>query len=257
MQTTNIFHIVFFDYDLSAYVHFFNCNFRCLGCLRKLFIWDCHLPNDVISKLRFKEFLSLNDLKSIMLKMISTHNMKRAVLGGGEPTTDPSLTEILRELKDLSMDIVVLTNAYAINDGLLREMADSHATVIASIKSINPAKHKMYTGFPLKPVLNNVTRIYNSNIKMLIETIAIPGFNNADEIGQLAKFIASIDRKIPLIIDSFIPVPGAPWRRTTLEELEEAEREALKYLDNVYGRGKVITEGLKGGVHLIYPETVS
>lgn len=217
-------------------------------------IWDCHLSDEIISRLTFKGFLSLKDLESIVSKVISEYRMKKAVLGGGEPTTDPSLIGIIKMLKHLKLDVVVLTNAYTMDGDLIKEFVDPRVTVIVSIKSINPTKHEIYTGFPLEPILSNLARMHGSGARLLVETIAIPGFNDASEIGLLAKFIASIDRRIPLIIDSFIPVPGAPWRRTTPEELEKAEEAALSYLENVYGRGKVISEGIRGKVYLIYPQ---
>lgn len=251
---TRIFHIVFFDYDSSAYIHFFDCNFRCKGCLRKLSIWDCHLPSDVVSKLKIQRFLSLYDLQGILENLISKKNMKKVVLGGGEPTTDSTLVEILKMLKRLNLSTVILTNAYRINSKLMKELVDQRITVVVSVKSIDPVKHKIYTGFPLEPVLNNIVKMHNSNVKLIVETINIPGFNDTHEIGQLASFIASIDKKIPLIIDSFIPVPGTPWRKPTLKELEESEKIASKYLENVYLRGKTIVEGIKGEVHLIYPQ---
>jgi len=252
--STRIFHIVFFTYDSSAYVHFYDCNFRCKGCLRKLSIWDCHLPSDVASRLKFRGFLTLEGLNNVVVELISKYGMKRAVLGGGEPTTDPNLAKILRVLKGLNLDIAVLTNACTINENVMKEFVDPHVTVIVSIKSIDPVKHEAYTGFPLRPVLDNLIKMHDLNVKLLIETIAIPGFNDEYDIGELARFIASLDKSIPMIIDSFIPVPGAPWRRTTLSELERSEKAASIYLDNVYGRGKVIVEGLKGEVYLIFPE---
>lgn len=251
---TRVFHIVFFDYELSAYVHFFDCNFRCKGCLRKLSIWDCHLPDEIISRLTLGNFLSLNDLRSILMKMISDYGMREVVLGGGEPTTDKNLVEIIKMLKRLNLEVVILTNAYKIDGDLMAELIDPRVTVIVSIKSIDPRKHEEYTGFPLEPVLKNFIGMRNSGVKLVVETIAIPGFNDPCEIGELARFISSVDENIPLLIDSFIPVPGAPWRRTTIDETEEAVRAASTYLKNVYNRGKAIAEGIKGGVHLIYPQ---
>lgn len=251
---TRVFHIVFFDYDSSAYIHFFDCNFKCKGCLRKLSIWDCHLPSDVISRLKLQRFLSLHDLQSVLENLISNRNMKKAILGGGEPTTDPTLVEILKILKRLNLNTVLLTNAYRINSDLMKELTNPEVTVVVSVKSIDPVKHKMYTGFSPEPVLNNIVEMYYSNVKLAVETINIPGLNDAHEIGQLASFVASIDKKIPLIIDSFIPVPGTRWRRSTLNELERAEKIASTYLENVYLRGKTISEGIKGGVYLIYPQ---
>jgi len=72
-------------------------------------------------------------------------------LGGGEPTTDTNLAKILRVLKGLNLDIAVLTNAYTINENVMKEFVDPHVTVTVSIKSIDPVKHEAYTGFPPKP----------------------------------------------------------------------------------------------------------
>lgn len=188
------------------------------------------------------------------MDITSTYGLNSVVLGGGEPTADPSLTEILKLFKRLNIDIRVLTNGYRIDDYVLRELIDPTITVVVSVKNIDPLKHEEYTGLPLKPVLDNIVKMYNLGAKLIIETIFIPGFNDSYEISLLAKFIASIDSNIPLIIDPFIPVPGAPWRKPTLNELEEAERTALTYLRNVYVRGKYISPKTKGKIRLVYPK---
>ncbi|MEM1542351.1 MAG: radical SAM protein [Ignisphaera sp.] len=250
---THVFHIVYFDYDSSAYIHFYNCNFRCLGCIRRLSIWDCHLPSETISSLRFSGFLSYRGLETLAKELISVYGMKRVVLGGGEPSIDPAIAMITRMLKDLGLEIKMLTNSYSLSRDLVEELRDPRVTVIASVKSIDPKKHREYTGFPLEPVLTNITNMYESGINIAIETILIPGFNDVEEIRRLAKFIASLDRDILLIIDSFIPVPGALWRKPTLDELDRVEQEASKYLENVYVRGRTISSGLRGEIYLIYP----
>mgnify|MGYP001772763754 CR=1 FL=1 len=253
MKSTKIFHLVYFDYNGSLYVHFYDCNLRCLGCLRLRSIWDCHLQQDLILRLSFNGFLSLDEFRNIVVKLSTKRGLKQVVLGGGEPTNDDSLVHILDLLKDLDLEVVILTNAYSIDDELLKKLIDEKVTVKVSIKSIDPEKYEFYTGFPLDPVIGNFVKMYESGVKLVVETIVIPEFNDSKDIGRLAKFVSEIDRTIPLIIDSYVPIDGTPWRRPTVEELEEAEKEASKYLDTVYLRGKSIQTGLKGNVYLIYP----
>lgn len=253
MKNTKIFHLVYFDYNNSLYVHFYDCNLRCLGCLRLRSIWDCHLSRDLISSLTFSGFLSLDEFKGVVLKLSAERGLKQVVLGGGEPTSDDSLVYILRFLRDLGIETILLTNGFSVDDEVIEELLDDRVTVKVSIKSIDPEKYEFYTGFSLDPVMDNFIRMYERGVKLVVETIVIPGFNDSKDIGGLARFIAGIDRSIPLIIDSYVPVDGMPWRRPTIEELEEAEKEATKYLDKVYLRGRSIQTGLKGNVYLIYP----
>lgn len=246
--------MVYFDYDSSAYIHFYNCNFRCLGCIRRLSVWDCHLPSEIISRLSFRGFLSYRDLEALIRELISTYGIEKAVLGGGEPTIDPSIVKILKMLKGYDLDVKILTNSYKIGRDLVEELRDPHVTVIASVKSIDPDKHVEYTGFPLEPVLKNIIDMYEMGVDLAIETILIPNFNDVEDICRLAKFIASVNRGIPLIVDSFIPVPGASWRKPSLEELDRVEHEVSRYLPNIHVRGRSISNGLKGKVRLIYPK---
>jgi len=248
---TSIFHIVYFDYDRSCYIHFYNCNFRCLGCLRKISIWDCHLKEDDIKKCEFKGFLSLKDLEIILPKLKTEFNLERAVLGGGEPTTDKNLLKIVSILKDFDLNITLLTNGFFFPKGF-EELKD--VKVIVSIKSIEPQKHHFYTGYSLFPILDNIKKLVENGFEVLIETIYIPGFNEVNEILKIEDFIFSVDEKIPLIVDSYLPVPGPPWSKPSFEELENLETELAKRgIKNVYLRGKTIRSGIKGDVRLIFP----
>jgi len=247
---TEIFHITFYDYDSSAYIHFLNCNFRCIGCIRRISIWDCHLPLNIRNSLKHLRCLKIDEFKEIINLLIHNYSLKSVVLGGGEPTTDKSLPLVVSILNSLGVKVKLLTNAYNISDEIANILKECEATV--SIKSINPGKHLEYTGFPIKQVLDNFLKIYRLNVNVSIETILIPGFNDPINIADIAKYISLIDDKIPLIIDSYIPVPGAPWRRPDISELEEAEYLSKLYLLNVYCRGKVISKGM-GKVYLVYP----
>lgn len=251
-MSTKIFHITFYDYNSSAYIHFLDCNFRCRGCIRRISIWDNHLPPNVRGSLKPLRNLGIGEFKEIMDLLTHSYGLKHAVLGGGEPTTDSYLPVILSILESLDIRVKLLTNAYSISGEVIGMLARRGFEAIVSIKSINPGRHLDYTGFPLSQVLENFSRMYGFGVNVSVETVLIPGFNDPNDIAGIAKHISSISSRIPLIIDSYVPVPGSPWRRPDMNELEEAEHLSKRYLLNVYCRGRVISRGI-GKVYLVYP----
>ncbi len=254
---TGVFHITYFDYDKSLYLHYLECNFYCRGCIRKLSIWDCHLSPKIINVIskyynKIDELkLNISALENIVKFVSNTYGVKKAILGGGEPTTDVELVNELRILNSIDAEVKVLTNGYLL-DRYINVLKDVNAHIILSIKSIDANKHLMYTGRDLKTVLKNFEKAYRSGLKISIETILIPGFNEYNDIKTLAQYLSSINRDIELIIDSYIPVPGSIWRKPTDKELEDAYNVARKHLTNVYPRGLTISKPL-GEVLLIYP----
>ncbi len=256
---TGVFHITYFDYDKSMYLHYAECNFRCMGCIRRLSIWDTHLDSRTI-KILNKYYsgvdslrLSISAFRNIVEFVRDVYGVKRAILGGGEPTTDIELVDELNILSSMDIEIRVLTNGYLL-DRYINVLRDVDAHIVLSIKNIDVDRHLMYTGRDLETVLRNFEKAYREGLKISIETIFIPNLNDYSNIEALAKYISSIDRDIELIIDSYIPVPGAPWRRPIDEELENIYRATKKYLSNVYIRGSMLRKAKPlGEILLVHP----
>ncbi len=254
---TGVFHITYFDYDKSMYLHYLDCNFHCRGCIRRLSIWDCHLSPRIINAID-KYYNRIDDLKlstsafeNIVRFVDNVYGVRRAILGGGEPTTDIELINELKILSSMDIEIRILTNGYLL-DRYIDILRDVNTHIVLSIKNIDRDKHEMYTGRDLETVLRNFEKAYRYGLRISIETILIPSFNDYDDIEKLAQYISSVDRNIELIIDSYIPIPREVWRRPTGRELENAYNVARKYLSNVYIRGLTTSKPL-GEVLLIYP----
>jgi molybdenum cofactor biosynthesis enzyme MoaA len=227
----------------------------CLGCIRRNLLWDHHLEDVGRSLSSVKiELLEVEKLAEILSSVDREFGLKRAVLGGGEPTADPSFCNILKILHDLGLEVSILTNGYLLDKVL--KCIHREDTLEISIKSIWPEKFAMYTGreaSDLNRVLNNIENVFKQGYKAIIETILIPGFNGVNDVEEVAKFIAThLNASTPLIIDEYIPVPSAPWRRPTYEELIEAKQRAEKHLRNVILRSSY-TMKPKGKAHLIFP----
>jgi len=257
MTMTSIYHITYYDYDKSVYMQFLSCNFRCLGCIRRKFLWDHHLEDIGRSLSSVKiELLEVEKLAEILNGADREFGLRRAVLGGGEPIADPSFCSILKILHDLGLEVSILTNGYLLDKVL--KCIHREDTLEFGIKSIWPEKFAMYTGrkaSDLNRVLNNIENFFKQGYKVIIETILIPGFNDVNDVEEIAKFIAThLNASTPLIIDEYILVPTAPWRRPTYEELVEAKQRAEKHLKNVILRSSY-TMKPKGKVHPIFPKT--
>lgn len=230
---TNIYHIARYIYDNSTYVHFQGCNFHCKGCLLKKIIWDCHLSDDVrchLQSIKNIRRLSLSEFETIIKKL----NVDRAVLGGGEPTIDKELLDVIELLNRLHIETHILTNGYILNEELIEKLEKAGISKICvSIKAYDESIHRFYTGQTNRQVLENFMLLNESHIKLTAESVLIPRLIKLDEIERIAQFIASINQKIPFRIDGFTPIQGVPWRSASPKEVIKAVQTAKGYLKNV------------------------
>ncbi|NWG09702.1 MAG: radical SAM protein [Nitrososphaerales archaeon] len=230
---TNIYHMVYHTHDNSIYISFEGCNFRCIGCLLKQSIWDCHLADNVQHKLQAVnnvERLSLGEFRTI----VERFDVKRAVLGGAEPTLDKELIKVIDSLNTLDIKTDLLTNGYILNEKFVEELEKAGLTSVrVSIKTHNDDTHQFYTGQTNSPVLDNFKLLNESQIELKAESVLIPGLIEKDEIGRIARFITNVNLSIPYRIDGFIPIHDTPWRSPSPKEVIEAAQIARRYLKNV------------------------
>jgi pyruvate-formate lyase-activating enzyme len=196
-------------------------------------IWDCHLADDVqleLQAINNVEQLSLSEFRYIVEGL----NVKRAVLGGAEPTLDKELLNVIDSLNDLDIKTDLLTNGYALNETFVEKLEKAGLTSIrVSIKAYDDNIHQFYTGQTNRPVLDNFKLLNESRIELAAESVLIPGLIEKDEIGRIAKFISSVNLSIPYRIDGFISIHDASWRSPSPREVIEATRVAKRYLKAV------------------------
>lgn len=247
---TNIFHITHHTNIKSIYVFFRGCNFQCRGCIRLNKRWDSHLPADVQHRLQAINNgtqLSLSEFKAIVKKV----NVNRAVLGGEEPTLDKELVYIINLLNDLKLETLLLSNGYVLNKEFVEKLKEAGLSSIrVSIKAYNDNLHQYYTGQSNGPILENFKLLSKTPIKLMSESVLVPGLIEKDEIERIARFIASINPSIPYRIEGFIPVLGMSWRSASPEEVIEAVQIAKGYLENV---SHIHGKKLSGEVISIFP----
>ncbi|MFH1510356.1 MAG: AmmeMemoRadiSam system radical SAM enzyme, partial [Candidatus Woesearchaeota archaeon] len=74
------------------------------------------------------------------------------------------------------------------------------------LKSFTESYYKKLCGARLKPVLEAIREYHQKGVHIEITTLVVPGHNDKEsELKKMAKFIASIDKKIPWHISRFYP----------------------------------------------------
>jgi pyruvate formate lyase activating enzyme len=228
----NIYHITYSPKPKTACIHFWGCNLSCRACLCYKEIYDCHLedtkevifqPNKV-AELAPETFLTINQVQNALRGL----EVQQVIFMGQEPTIDPELPELAKKLhEEFATYNILLTNGFKL---LPVEYFDE---IVFSIKSHTDSLHRNYTGKSNKEALANFTSIYKSGAKLRAESIFIPEYIDRDEIVNIARFIAQIDKDIAYRIDAYIPVADNPWRRPTNDEMKAAVATAKRYLNNV------------------------
>ena len=93
--------------------------------------------------------------------------------------------------------------------------------------------HRIYTGQERRRIHANFEAAFRAGLKLKANVVFIPGFVDVDQVEALARWLAGLDTDIPFHVMGYIPVPDAPWRRPTDDEMAQAVGIARRYLDTV------------------------
>ncbi|MFH1564154.1 MAG: radical SAM protein [Nitrospirota bacterium] len=229
-----VYHITYTPKLSELYLYFDSkCNFSCHGCISKYHPQDCHL--DEQSKTAKNKTLPMEQV----LSQIEPLSIKSVTSLGKEPTGDSDFLPLARILKTrFSSYNTFLTNGWEyVEDEAIDE-------VCMSIKAITPILFEGWTGRSgPERVLENFKR-YATRPKMKVraESLFVPEYIDRDEIGNIARFIATVDPAIPYRIDGYIPFGIKDrFRKPTKEEMEEVKMVAERYLRNV----SILYKGVK------------
>jgi len=188
------------------------CNFRCRWCSYKL---D---PDDAP-----RSFLDVEEIERALAPL----DVERMHFLGGEPTLNPQLPSLVRMAKERGIITKIgHSNGWNSPPEGIDEMN-------MSIKMLDDEKHRVYCGVSNRRILRNLRAGHASGVKMDVSSVLIPELVPPEEIGRIAEFVASVDPAIPFHIIGYIPVPGVPWRRPSLEELVEAVELSREHLSKV------------------------
>ena len=192
---------------------------------------------------------------------------EEVLITGGEPTiTKKYLLSLINGLKKLgSKNIVLCTNGYEIGlDGAYgKDLARSGLTEVhLDIKTYNKELHQWYTGKSNTPVLKAVKNLIDAKIDLIVQTVYIPQYVEAEEIKKIAAFLAGINPEIRYRIDPFEPMFSYEKiaRSPTQEEMKIAYEVASEYLPNTIlsmsCRREFTNEPRKSRWITVYPDLI-
>ncbi len=220
---THVYHITYSPESHNVHLLFLGCNMFCRGCIRRAHTWDSHLDT-IPESPPTPDLLTLSDV----FAAIGNRPVNRVFFFGDDPTLDPHLASLAEGLQTrYRAKNTLLTN------GLILPPYQFFDDIQLSIKAVSPALHRDFTGVDVAQALENFRKLAALGAPLRSESIVIPQYIDAPEIERIAAFIADVSPEIPYRLDAYIPVPGAPWRRPTPEEMALAEDAARKHLRNV------------------------
>jgi len=205
------------------------CNFHCKGCFRPA-------RDEGGTRLTAEETLERMEraCQNYYGKVPS-----EAMITGGEPTLDRDyLLSLVKGLKEKGFEkIVLMTNGYelGVDEDYVNELEEAGLTEAhVDLKAFSEDVHRWYTGKSNEPVLRAIEKLNASGIKLLVQTVYMPGIVDDAEIEKIAKFLASVNKNIKYRINPFVPIFAYEkvTKRPTLEEMERAYEIASRYLPN-------------------------
>lgn len=136
-------------------------------------------------------------------------------------------------IKTQGLKNILVTNGY-INEEPLKKLLPFIDVMNIDLKSIEDDFYNRMCGGKLEPVQKTI-ELASKSTHIEITILIIEGENSSEEeIEKLSRWIASIDRTIPLHLSKYHPVYKMKIPETKNEVLIKAKEIAKKYLDHVY-----------------------
>jgi pyruvate formate lyase activating enzyme len=189
------------------------CNFKCFFCQNH----EISMPKSF----SFKKNLSPTEAVSLAL----FNNCKSISYTYNEPLVFAEYAlDTAHYAKSKSLKNILVTNGFFSKSSLelFSKVIDA---VNIDLKSFSDDFYKEHCKASLLPVLRAIKFFHKKNIWVEITTLLIPGLNDSeDEIRNIAKFIASVNRNIPWHISRFFPMYKAQLDITPIKTLELAKK---------------------------------
>ncbi len=236
-----------------AWITLSGCNFRCKGCFS--------IARDPVGEPMTVEQL-INLVRNSAREYYGDTPLEEVVITGGEPTLDRQyLVDLISRLKEFVGGIVLDTNGYLLDDAYLQELIEAGLTeVMFDLKAWDEKLHEWYTGYSNRRILENIRNAYGK-VKLVVNTVFIPGIVDEREIEHIARFLSEIDNKeeIDYRINRFRAELSYEKisRNPSPEEIERAYSIVAGYMKNsVIGKSCVRERkvGVKRGWITVFPD---
>ncbi len=144
-------------------------------------------------------------------------------ISGGEPLAQPCFTlALLTAAKDAALHTCVETSGFGEWNNLAA-FARLTDVFLFDLKETDPQRHLEYTGSPLQPILDNLSRLACVGVEIIIRLPLIPGFNDRpDHFDDVAACIGRLQN-----ISGVELLPYHPMGSSKLEQFGFSEDIAM------------------------------
>lgn len=143
--------------------------------------------------------------------------------------------DVAKKIKeyDKNISVVLVSNGFVNKEPLMKILPFIDAINI-DLKGFSEKYYNEICGASINPVLETI-KIASESTHVEITTLMVNEENDSvEEICQIAKFISSIDKNIPLHLSRYFPKYKMNNPPTLIENMVKGREEAKKYLNYVY-----------------------
>ena len=134
---------------------------------------------------------------------------------------------------DKNISVVLVSNGY-VNKEPLKKILPFIDAMNIDLKGFTNRYYNDICKAKIEPVLETI-KMASEQTHVEITTLMVSDENDSvEEIVEIAKFIASIDKNIPLHLSRYFPKYKMKNPPTRVENIMKAKEEASKYLNYVY-----------------------
>ncbi len=204
------------------------------GC--PLDCWWCHNPESIkmqpewlnTTNHKYLELLSNDDPFLIGKKVSSDDVLKElekdiiffdesgggVTFSGGEPLMQADfLDSLLAGCREREIHTAVDTSGYAPWDSF-EKILDKTALFLFDLKMIDNEQHKKYTGVSNALILENLTKLIETNTKIQIRIPLIPGYTASENnLAQTAEYLAGFRKKLQVSLLPYNPIGEEKYKR--------------------------------------------
>jgi pyruvate formate lyase activating enzyme len=141
------------------------------------------------------KYMTVDELFNVVRKDESFYRSSGGgvTIGGGEPTFQPQFVhEFMKKCRDNYIHTALDTTGYTPNPEANKVIEEADL-LLYDVKSMDPEEHLRCTRAPLQPILDNMKRLDNLGIEIIIRMPLIPGYNaGRKNIKAAAEFLARL-----------------------------------------------------------------
>jgi cyclic pyranopterin phosphate synthase len=155
---------------------------------------------------RGEAMLTVDEIEQLVAHLITRHNLAKVRLTGGDPTSRPELTEIIRRIAALGIrDLAMTTNGLTLPHRAAEYAAAGLKRINISLDSLDPRKFEHLTGVDgLERVLDGIEAVRSAGLGPIKLNAVVIREQNETDMADLVRFAA--DRQLEMRFIELMPM---------------------------------------------------